>query len=321
MPAADRPLPSPHRPASGAHEGTPPARSPPPSLLSAPPPFPWKGACEGNAPSRGTPFAREGAHKAKPSPPPRRAAGLPRRKGKPAPVAPPSLRPPPPPSFAQTGSRRDHAPAPPCPRTQEGGQRAHHVPWRGQRQPSPPPPTHARGGTAHPPSPLRTGNAIPATRTPHRTARARKGRHQASNPFVQAIPAHVYAPRHTHCKDPSGSGPEIACFWYFRSRSGVAWLTYHFHLAFSWRRTSLSFTINRIPSSLHPLHTHTLSLSLSPALRYFPHSLSSSPMNRRRPYSPCKRLPSRPYAGHASSRLVLSLSLKHPVSVAPPISL
>ncbi|KAH9017141.1 hypothetical protein EDB85DRAFT_2155404 [Lactarius pseudohatsudake] len=54
---------------------------------------------------------------------------------------------------AKTGSRRDHAPAPPCPRTQEGGQRAHHVPWHGRRQPSPPPPTHARGGTARPPVP------------------------------------------------------------------------------------------------------------------------------------------------------------------------
>ncbi|KAH9007818.1 hypothetical protein EDB84DRAFT_1572527 [Lactarius hengduanensis] len=203
MPAADRPLPSPRRPASGAHEGTPPARSPPPSLLSAPPPFARKGACEGNAPSRGTPFAWEGAHEAKPSPPPRCAAGPPRRKGKPAPhlqptpVAPPSSRTPPPPSFAQTGSRRGHAPAPPYPRTQEGGQRAHHVPWRGRRQPSPPPPTHARGGTACPPSPLRAGNASPATRTPHCTARARKGRRRRPTPPHGPFQPRVYAPHHT----------------------------------------------------------------------------------------------------------------------------
>ncbi|KAH8978136.1 hypothetical protein EDB86DRAFT_978296 [Lactarius hatsudake] len=36
----------------------------------------------------------------------------------------------------KTGTQDGHAPAPPCPRTQEGGQRAHpSVPWRRRRQP------------------------------------------------------------------------------------------------------------------------------------------------------------------------------------------
>ncbi|KAH9007819.1 hypothetical protein EDB84DRAFT_1447300 [Lactarius hengduanensis] len=192
-------LPS-HSYRSGAHEGTPPARSPPPSLLSAPPPFARKGACEGNAPSRGTPFAWEGAHEAKPSPPPRCAAGPPRRKGKPAPhlqpapVAPPSLRPPPPPSFAQTGSRRDTppplptrarkrgdsaptmslgagdaSPAPHHPRTQGEGWHAHPVP-SARATLAPPhahhtaPPVHARGGVGV--QPLRTGHSSPVFMRP-----------------------------------------------------------------------------------------------------------------------------------------------------------
>ncbi|KAH9016361.1 hypothetical protein EDB84DRAFT_1567254 [Lactarius hengduanensis] len=199
MPAAARPLPSPRRPASGAHEGTPPhfsASLPPlPLLLPLPscprhPPFARKEVCEGNAPSRGAPFAREGAHEAKPSPPPhvsRSRAGTAQKVSPPPTYNPPPLRPPrrapPPPSFARTGTQKGHAPAPPCPCMQEGGQRAHRVPWRGRRQPSPTPPTHARGGTARPPSPLRAGDASPATRTSHRTARARKGRGRRIQPL------------------------------------------------------------------------------------------------------------------------------------------
>ncbi|KAH8995207.1 hypothetical protein EDB86DRAFT_3164601, partial [Lactarius hatsudake] len=54
----------------------------------------------------------------------------------------------------------------------------------------------------------------------------------------------------SRCKVTSGSGPEIACFQSFRSRSGVAWLSCHFHLAFSRRHISLSITTSRLPLPL-----------------------------------------------------------------------
>ncbi|KAH9160775.1 hypothetical protein EDB89DRAFT_2235518 [Lactarius sanguifluus] len=100
------------------------------------------------------------------------------------------------------------------------------------------------------------------------------------------------------CKDASGSGPEITHFRSFQPRSGVARLSYHFGLmAFCLTRSLRS---SPIPLA-HP-HTHTLSLSRSlPPSFYF-----------RRPYSPCKRLASRSETGHASSRLVLPLSLNTP---------
>ncbi|KAH9014540.1 hypothetical protein EDB85DRAFT_1899162 [Lactarius pseudohatsudake] len=106
---------------------TPPLRriapAPSPSLLSAPPLFAWKGACEGNTPSRGAPFAREGAHK----------KGFPARRKR-----------------------------------------------RARRRDTPPPlPAHARKrGDSAPTASLGTGDASPAARTSHRTARARKGRGQ-----------------------------------------------------------------------------------------------------------------------------------------------
>ncbi|KAH9007743.1 hypothetical protein EDB84DRAFT_1572591 [Lactarius hengduanensis] len=131
-------------------------------------PIPWR-------PVRAGRSAREGAHEAKPSPPPRRTAGPPQRKGKPAPhlqpapVAPPSSRAPPPPSFAQTGTQEGHAPAPPCPRTQGEGRRAHLVP-SAQATLAPPhahhtaPPVHARGGVGV--QPLRTGHSGPVFTRP-----------------------------------------------------------------------------------------------------------------------------------------------------------
>ncbi|KAH9046225.1 hypothetical protein EDB84DRAFT_1629087 [Lactarius hengduanensis] len=163
-----------------------PASSPPPSLLSAPPPFARKGACEGNAPSRGAPFAREGAHEAKPSPPPHVSRS---RVG----------------TAQKTGTQEGHAPAHPCPRTQEGAQRAHRAPWRRRRQPSPTPPTHARGGTARPPSPLRAGDASPATRTSHRTARARKGKGRRIQPLRTGYAGPVFT-RPAMPADAGGSG-------------------------------------------------------------------------------------------------------------------
>ncbi|KAH9013581.1 hypothetical protein EDB84DRAFT_1568581 [Lactarius hengduanensis] len=203
MPTAPRPLPSPRHPAfarnggarghadpgpslpicagavrTRAHRPTSPRPSrPSPSpfpLVRATPlraergmrgqrPIPWRPVCAGRSAREGAPGTAQ-----KVSPP----------HLQPTPVAHPSSRAPPPPSFAQTGTQEGHAPAPPCPRTQEGGQRAHHVPWCGRRQPSPTLPTHARGGAARPPSPLRAGDASPAARTSHRTARARKGRGQ-----------------------------------------------------------------------------------------------------------------------------------------------
>ncbi|KAH8976542.1 hypothetical protein EDB86DRAFT_3111628 [Lactarius hatsudake] len=68
----------------------------------------------------------------------------------------------------------------------------------------------------------------------------------------------------SRCKVTSGSGPEIACFQSFRSRSGVAWLSCHFHLAFSRRHISLSITTSRLPLPL--------SLSLSAPACYLCHS-------------------------------------------------
>ncbi|KAH9007742.1 hypothetical protein EDB84DRAFT_1572590 [Lactarius hengduanensis] len=200
MPTADRPLPSPRHPAFARNgdarghavppfpfaqkwcaQGHTACPFPPPSLLSAPPLFTRKGACEGNAPSRGAPFMREGAHE----------KGRTRPSHPCLPVAQQGRH------GAKTGTQEGHAPAPPCLRTQEGGQRTHHVPWRGRRQPSPPPPTHARGEMARPPSPLRAGNASPATRTPHHTTRARKGRRRRPTPPHGPFRPRVYAPRHT----------------------------------------------------------------------------------------------------------------------------
>ncbi|KAH9019262.1 hypothetical protein EDB85DRAFT_2153928 [Lactarius pseudohatsudake] len=228
MPAATRPLPSPRRPAfarnGGAqgHTDTSPslpiraeavrtrAHRPPSPRRSRlfPSPFPLvratpvraergvQGQClipwrpvragrsaRGQAIPASPRVAQQGRHGAKGKPAPHL---------RPAPVAPPSSRTPPPPSFVQTGTQEGHTPAHPCPRTQEGAQRAHRAPWRGRRQPSPTPPTHARGGTARPPSPLRAGDASPATRTSHRTARACKGKGRRIQPLRMGYAGPVF---------------------------------------------------------------------------------------------------------------------------------
>ncbi|KAH9017874.1 hypothetical protein EDB85DRAFT_2154911 [Lactarius pseudohatsudake] len=241
MPAAAQPLPSPRRPAfarnggaqghadtgpslpiraeavrTRAHRPPSPRRSrlfPSPfPLVRATPvraergvrgqrPIPWcpvraGRSARGQAIPASPRVAQQGRHGAKGKPAPHL---------RPAPVAPPSSRAPPPPSFAQTGTQEGHAPAHPCPRTQEGAQRAHRAPWRRRRQPSPTPPTHARGGTARPPSPLRAGDASPATRTSHRTARARKGKGRRIQPLRTGYAGPVFT-RPAMPADAGGSG-------------------------------------------------------------------------------------------------------------------
>ncbi|KAH9036807.1 hypothetical protein EDB85DRAFT_1888664 [Lactarius pseudohatsudake] len=148
-------LPS-HSHRSGAHKGTPLARSPPPSLLSAPPPFTRKGACKGNAPSHGAPFAQEGVHKAKPSPPPHHAAGPPQRKD---------------------GHAGGTCPHPFLPAHTRGGTTHKYFPFRaGNASPATPTPhrtAHARKGRRQRPTPPH-GPFQPHVYAPHHTRRRRR---------------------------------------------------------------------------------------------------------------------------------------------------
>ncbi|KAH9020769.1 hypothetical protein EDB84DRAFT_1441696 [Lactarius hengduanensis] len=196
-----RSLPS-HSRRSGVHEGTLPAHSPPPSLLSAPPPFARKGACKGNAPSHGAPFAQEGAHEAKPSPPPRRAAGPPRRKdGHAGGTRPhPSL-----PAHARGGT--DASPAPRCPHTQGEGRRAHPVP-SARATLAPPhahhtaPPVHTRGGVGV--QPLRMGHSGPVFTRPAIPADA-GGSVRPAQPLPRRVHLPVYAREEARARGPHAS--------------------------------------------------------------------------------------------------------------------
>ncbi|KAH9015832.1 hypothetical protein EDB85DRAFT_1898511 [Lactarius pseudohatsudake] len=228
MPTADRPLPSPRRPAFARNGDTrghvvPPfpfaqkrcARGhtarpfPSPFPLVRATPFTRKGACKGNAPSHGAPFAREGVHKAKPSPPPCRAAGPPQRKAE-------GTTPPPLPAHAR--KRGDStptmslgagnaSPAPRRPRTQGEGRRAYPVP-SARATLAPPhahhtaPPVHTRGGVSV--QPLHTGRSSPVFMRPAIPADA-GGSVRPAQPLPRRVHLPVYAREEARAGGPHAS--------------------------------------------------------------------------------------------------------------------
>ncbi|KAH9017140.1 hypothetical protein EDB85DRAFT_1897788 [Lactarius pseudohatsudake] len=232
MPAADQPLPSPRRPVfaqngdargharslpshscrSGAHEGTLPARSPPPSLLSAPPPVRTERGVRGQRPILWHPVraGRSARGQAIPASPSRSRAATAQRR------AAGGTTPPPLPAHAHKRGDSaptmslgagDTSPAPRRPRTQGEGRRAHPVPsaWATLAPPHAhhtAPPVHARGGVGV--QPLRTGHSGPVFTRPAIPADA-GGSVRPAQPLPRRVHLPVYAREEARARGPHAS--------------------------------------------------------------------------------------------------------------------